>query len=85
MRNLGVRQKDETGWRVNGKRSWLWCFGTKTDAYYVIDRSRGGNVVNDVLGEFFEGVSVCSKTFRTLPLESPSGIASFANISDPRR
>jgi transposase len=36
-----VLHADETGWRVNGKTHWLWCFCTRDLTYYLIDRSRG--------------------------------------------
>ncbi len=36
-----VLHADETGWRVNGKTNWLWCFCTRDLTYYMIDRSRG--------------------------------------------
>jgi transposase len=39
--NSAVLHADETGWRVDGKTFWLWCFTTRDLAYYMIDRSRG--------------------------------------------
>jgi transposase len=54
----GVLYADETGWRVDGRTSWLWCFTTKQAVYYVIDRTRGSPVVLRVLGESFKGVLV---------------------------
>ena len=36
-----VLHGDETGWRVNGKTHWLWCFTTTDLTYFMIDRSRG--------------------------------------------
>ncbi len=36
-----VLHADETGWRVNSKTYWLWCFASKTVTYYMIDRKRG--------------------------------------------
>ena len=54
----GVLYADETGWRVQGRTSWLWCFATKQAVYYVIDRTRGSPVVLRVLGETFKGVLV---------------------------
>lgn len=36
-----VLHADETGWRVNGKTHWLWCFGNSTLTYFMINRSRG--------------------------------------------
>lgn len=49
---------DETGWRIKAKNWWLWVFGTKESAYFVIDKSRGSDVVRQVLGEIFLGVLV---------------------------
>ena len=57
-RASAVLHGDETGWRVNGKTHWLWCF-TNTDlAYFVIDRCRGSPVVLKILGELFSGVLI---------------------------
>ena len=36
-----VLHADETGWRLNGKTFWLWCFTTREFCYYLITRSRG--------------------------------------------
>ena len=49
---------DETGWKINGQLHWMWAFANKYSAYYWIDRSRGGDVVNRILGEFFAGVLI---------------------------
>ena len=42
---LGRAHADETGWRVNGKGHWLWCFTTPRLTCYLIDRRRGQPVV----------------------------------------
>ncbi len=47
---------DETGWRVNGDNYWLWVFTNKDAAFYQINKSRGGKVVRDVLGDKYPGV-----------------------------
>lgn len=44
-----VLHGDETGWRVDGKTHWLWCFGNDDLTYYMIDKSRG----SPALAEFF--------------------------------
>lgn len=49
---------DETGWRVKGKLWWLWIFANTRSAYYWADRTRGGAVVNRLLGEIFYGVLI---------------------------
>lgn len=49
---------DETGWRIRGQTHWLWAFANKESAYYWIDRSRGSDVVNLLLGNIFSGVLI---------------------------
>ena len=49
---------DETGWRVNGKTHWLWCFGTEELTYYMIDRSRGSPALEKFFIQEFEGTLV---------------------------
>ncbi len=49
---------DETGWRVRGRNWWLWVFGTQDSAYFTVDKSRGSDVVRQVLGWIFCGVLV---------------------------
>jgi transposase len=58
IKNDPVLFADETGWRVKGKNWWLWVFGTTKSAYFVVDQSRGSDVVRRVLGEIFLGVLV---------------------------
>ncbi len=49
---------DETGWRVKGKLWWLWIFANERSAYYWADASRGGGVVQVILGEGFFGLLI---------------------------
>jgi transposase len=49
---------DESGWRIAGLLAWLWCFTSKTLAYYVLTPSRAGPVVKKVLGSCFKGILV---------------------------
>lgn len=53
-----VLNADETGWRVNGKGHWLWCFTTPRLTYYLIDQQRGRPVVARFFREEFRGVLV---------------------------
>jgi hypothetical protein len=53
-----VLNADESGWRIGGRLAWLWCFTSKTLAYYVLTPSRAGPVVKKVLGSFFKGILV---------------------------
>jgi transposase len=53
-----VLNADESGWRIAGRTAWIWCFTSKTLAYYVLTPSRAGPVVKKVLGSFFKGILV---------------------------
>ena len=56
--DAGVLHADETGWRVEGRTWWLWCF-TATDAtFYLIDESRGHPALDQFFVEEFGGVLV---------------------------
>lgn len=53
-----VLHADETGWRVNGKGHWLWCFSHTRGTYYLIDRRRGRPVVAKFFRRAFAGTLV---------------------------
>jgi hypothetical protein len=53
-----VLNADETGWRVNGKTHWLWCFATETLSYFMIDRSRGSPALLKFFTEEYAGTLV---------------------------
>jgi transposase len=53
-----VLHADETGWRVNGKTHWLWCFTSTDLTYYMIDRSRGSPALKKFFKTEFAGVLV---------------------------
>lgn len=50
---------DETGMRVGGLNFYLWVFTSKDVTLYVIRKSRGKDVVEEVLGEDYKGVIGC--------------------------
>ena len=54
----GVLHGDESGWRVNGKTEWLWCFATQKETYYFIVPSRGQPAIQEFFKEFYDGVLV---------------------------
>lgn len=56
--NSAVLHADETGWRVDGKTNWLWCFCTRDLTYYMIDRSRGSPALMKFFIEEFSGTLV---------------------------
>jgi transposase len=73
-----VLHADETGWRVNGKTYWLWCFASTDVTYYMIDRKRGSPALKRFFRKEFAGVLVtdfwaaynavvCAKKQKCLP------------------
>ncbi len=57
IRSSPVVNADETGWRENGKNGYVWTFSTPTERFFL-RRGRSGEVVDEVLGESFEGILV---------------------------
>ena len=53
-----VLHGDESGWRVNGKTHWLWCFANDKLTYFMIDRSRGSPALMKFFIEEFAGTLV---------------------------
>lgn len=49
---------DESGWRVDGKTHWLWCFTTGNLTFYMINRSRGSPALMKFFVEEFAGTLV---------------------------
>ena len=50
---------DETGHKENGEKFWTWCFRAECYTAFKVDKSRGTQVLIEVLGEEFEGVLGC--------------------------
>jgi transposase len=53
-----IMYADETGWKVRGKLHWLWIFANKKSAFYWPDKSRGGQVIENLLGTCFQGLLI---------------------------
>jgi transposase len=53
-----VLHGDESGWRVDGKTHWLWCFTTRNLTFYMINRSRGSPALMKFFVEEFAGTLV---------------------------
>ena len=47
---------DETGWRINGHKAWLWAFAGDLVTVYLIASGRGYEHAARILGEDFSGV-----------------------------
>jgi transposase len=58
LRNSPVVQGDETGWRINGRPVWAWCFRNEKIALFLIDHHRSRDVIKRTLGDSFHGTLV---------------------------
>ena len=58
LKSEPVIHADETGWRINGKNVWVWCFDNPRLALFLVDEHRSGSVVKRVLEDSLPGVFV---------------------------
>jgi hypothetical protein len=58
LKKARVLYIDETGWKVDGLRWWLWVFVNAKVTIYQATASRGGKVAADILGSNFLGTVV---------------------------
>ncbi len=70
-----VLNVDETGWRTNGDKRFLWAFGAARYVVYTVAATRGSAVLIRLLGAVFQGI-LCSDRFSAY-LKYHSGKAQF--------
>jgi len=56
VQQVGLANVDETSWREEKHRAWLWTAVTPSLTAFLIDRSRGGVALEALVGEQFGGV-----------------------------
>ena len=56
VRSSRVVAPDETGWRINGQKAWLWAFAGEQVTVYLIAPGRGFEHACEILGEDYSGV-----------------------------
>lgn len=54
-----VLNVDETGWRTNGDKRWIWALVAQQYVFYVVASTRGAEVLVSLLGTVFRGI-LCS-------------------------
>jgi transposase len=70
-----VLNVDETGWRTNGAKRFLWAFVAAKYVVYTVAATRSSQVLVDLLGKVFQGI-LCSDRFSAY-LKYHSGKAQF--------
>ena len=56
LRASRVVYADETGIKISGKNNWLWTFTGENATAYVVRKSRGHKVPEEILGKNFPGI-----------------------------
>ncbi len=51
-----VLNVDETGWRTNGDKRWIWALIAHRFVFYVVASTRGAEVLVTLLGAVFRGI-----------------------------
>src|ERR1035438_2148258 len=54
-----VLNVDETGWRTNGDKRWIWALVAHQFVFYVVASTRGAEVLVSLLGAVYRGI-LCS-------------------------
>jgi hypothetical protein len=75
LKHEPVLNVDETGWRTNGDKRFLWAFVAARYVVYTVAATRSRQVLRDLLGKMFQGI-LCSDRFRAY-LAYHSGKAQF--------
>ena len=55
LRQAAVVYPDETGWRIDAVPAWLWAFVSDLCTVYAIEKSRGQDVIDSILGLDYSG------------------------------
>ena len=75
LKDEPVLNVDETGWRTNGAKRFLWAFVAARYVVYTVAATRGSEVLIRLLGTVFQGI-LCSDRFSAY-LKYHSGKAQF--------
>jgi hypothetical protein len=62
LKNEPVLNVDETGWRTNGAKRYLWAFVAAGYVVYTVATTRSSQVLVDLLGKVFQGI-LCNDRF----------------------
>jgi transposase len=59
LKNEPVLNSDETGWRNDGEKRWIWALVAQSFVFYTVAANRSSEVLIHLLGAVFQGV-LCS-------------------------
>jgi transposase len=73
--NEPVLNGDETGWRGDGAKLWLWVFVARFFVFFTVAKSRSSEVLYQLLGPQFLGI-LCTDRFSAY-IKYHKGVAQF--------
>jgi len=56
-----VLNVDETGWRTNGDKRWIWALVASHFVFYEVGSTRSAEVLVSLLGAVFRGILCCDR------------------------
>lgn len=59
IRSSRVVGTDQTGIKVDGANFWFWCFVTDSATLFAIRNSKSQKVLDEILGEEWDGTLIC--------------------------
>jgi transposase len=59
LKNEPVLNSDETSWRNDGEKRWIWALVARDFVFYTVAANRGSEVLIHLLGAVFQGI-LCS-------------------------
>ena len=62
LKKQPVLNSDETGWRSNGEKRYLWALVAPSFVFYMVAKTRSSEVLMHLLGAVFAGI-LCSDRF----------------------
>jgi transposase len=75
LRQEPVLNADETGWRKDGEKRWLWVFVARMFVFFTVARSRSSEVLRRLLGADFLGI-LCTDRYSAY-ISYHKGLAQF--------
>lgn len=69
VRESAAVNMDETGWREDGRRTWLWTAVGRLSTLFAVRSSRSRAVMRELLGDDFDGVLISDRysAYASLP------------------
>lgn len=75
LRHEPALNGDETGWRGDGEKRWLWVLVARWFAFFTVAKSRSSEVLRQLLGPTFLGI-LCTDRFSAY-IKYHKGLAQF--------